>query len=325
MKNFAALLLLPAAVLPASAQIKFILPPDPVAEAKIARAGELIEQARPLARRNEDQQAIAILRRAADIEATIRAGFWSRAKYALARIYVKQNRIDDALANFKAVFAWNPKSLLGGIKRGDLDGGSVQAAIEYAILLAQAGRPGDAKALYYYGLRAYLNQELPRDMEPAPFLVVFDLEPEGICWDYSPRRLEAAAMMLSGMLTGGTTDFATGVVTSSRDNIAKARELAPEWFYPVLFLANQANYGSERQQDLLSQAGALVKPGIERQLLDQYRRDLADWRAICDEHGWAQAVDGRPLAEGARRRSQMQCLRPDEQVLRRLSVAMPGD
>jgi hypothetical protein len=162
-----------------------------------------------------------------------------------------------------------------------------------------------------------------RSQEPVPFLVVFDAEPEGIYWDYTPDRLEAAADMLQAILSTSNVDFATNVWTYDTDFVQRARQLAPDWFYPVLFLANRADNGSAKEQQLLAEAEGLAKPGLERQFVDQFRRDLAEWQHICEQNDTPDASDDRPLNEGAARRKRMECLRPNEQVLRRLSVEMP--
>lgn len=305
---------------------RIIHPPDPVEEAKNARVIELIDRAKELIRSIDDQGAITKLQEAAVVEATM-ANFHARAKYALARMYVKQNRIPEALDAYRATFTWNPSANYGNIQRGDLDPGShagIEAVIEYAVLLAKEGRAEDAKAMYYYGLRAYFAP-MPRSQEPAPFLVVFDPEPEGIQWQYTPPRLEAAALMVLTMLSSGTIDFATNELTRSRQWLGQVRTLAPDWFYPVLYLANNATNGSAQEQQLLAEADALARPGLERQLVEGFRQRLAEWREYCEQNelAWSMATDNRTMTEGAERRRRMQCLRPNEQILRRLSIERP--
>jgi hypothetical protein len=124
---------------------------------------------------------------------------------------------------------------------------------------------------------------------------------------------------------GSSKDFATGVTTYSKDFVARARQLAPDWFYPVLFLANNATNGSAQEQQLLAEADALARPGLERQLVEGFRQRLAEWREHCEENhlAWSMATDNRLMTEGAERRKRMQCLRPNEQILRRLSIERP--
>ena len=299
-------------------------PPDRAEQAKHARVRQLIDQAGELVRSGDETRAIQVLNDAALVEATIivgtTGGYFSEAKYAQARIYVKQNKPADALDAYKRVFAWNAV-------RGDIEGGSgagVHAAMEYAILLARSGRSEDAKAMYYYGLRAYMSGAISRSMEPAPFLTVFDTNPEGTQWDYTPQRLEAAALMLQAMLSDGTTDFATNLPTSREQFVARARELAPDWFYPVLFRASLAKDGSPQQEQLLSEAQALARNTAERQIVDWYRNDVAEHLALNIANDTPGASDMRLMTLGAERRARMQCLRPNEQVLRRISIQRPG-
>ncbi|MDQ2985312.1 MAG: hypothetical protein M3R13_01160 [Armatimonadota bacterium] len=303
----------------------YAFPPDPVEEAKNARVIELIDQAKQLVRVNNDQGAIAKLLEAVTVETTM-AEFHARAKYALARMYVKQHRTTEALDAYRATFAWNSsRRYTGSSQAGDLDGAShrsTDAALEYAILLAQQGRGEDAKAMYYFGLRSTMAPR-SRSQEPAPFLVVFDPDPEGIYWEYTPQRLEAAACMLQAMLSSEVTDFATNQSTTSRQFVERARALAPDWFYPALFTANQADYDSPGRQQYLAEADARARPGLERQLMERFRRDFADLLVINERNDTPGASDQRPMTDGADRRKRMQCLRPNEQVLRRLSIERP--
>src|SRR5438552_12080448 len=93
-------------------------PPNPAEQAKHARVRQLIDQAREFVRSGDEPRAIQALNDAAAVEATIivgtTGGYFSEARYAQARIYVKQNRMTDALDIYKRVFAWN------GV-RGDIE------------------------------------------------------------------------------------------------------------------------------------------------------------------------------------------------------------
>jgi hypothetical protein len=241
-------------------------------------------------------------------------------------MYIKQGRIADALASYQASFIWRPEGFYGNTWRGDLEFGygSIHSSMEYAILLARQGRSEDAKAMYYFGLRASA-MALPtsRSQEPAPFLVVFEPETEGIYWEYTPQRLEAAALMLQAMLSDGVRDFATNTWASKAQLIERAHSLAPDWFYPVLYLANQKDLGSPAREQLTVQAEALAKPGLERQLMLRFRQDIAELLVINEQNDTPGAGDERTMTEGADRRRRMQCLRPNETLLRRLSVERP--
>jgi hypothetical protein len=208
---------------------------------------------------------------------------------------------------------------------GDLDIGSnpgIHGIMEYAILLAKQGRAEDAKAIYYFGLRSCLAPRT-RSEEPVPFLVVFDPDPEGIYWEYTPQRLEAAALMVQAMLSSGSTDFATNVRTTDRQWVERVRALAPDWFYPVLYMANTKNLDSPAREQLTAQAEAMARPGLERQLMARFRQDIAELLVINEQNDRPGAWDMRPMTEGAERRKRMQCLRPNEQILRRLSIERP--
>lgn len=297
------------------------LPSDPAEDAKLARATQLIEDATSLLRAGNDQGAISMLNQAAEVEASMQT-FYPRAKYRLARIYVKQNRIADALAAYRACFTWYPRAQWGGIKRADIKGGGIQTIMEYAILLAKEGRAEDAKAMYYYGLRSHMGP-MSRSQEPAPFLLVFDPDAEGNYWEYTPQRLEAAAFMVQAMLTDGVTDFASNVRTTVDQLVERALALNPDWFYPVLFNANRKNLDSSSREQLTTQAETMARPGLERQLVARFRQDIAELLVINEQNDTPGAWDRRPMREGAERRKRMQCLRPNEQILRRLSIERP--
>ncbi|MBI5706815.1 MAG: hypothetical protein HZC36_07480 [Armatimonadetes bacterium] len=193
--------------------------------------------------------------------------------------------------------------------------------MEYAILLAKAGREEDAKAMYYYGLRN-LNPGQTRSVEPSPFLMVFDPEPEGAVWEYTRERLEAAALVVQAMC-GGTMVLATRKQILPEELAIKANRLAPEWYYPLLFKAARswlANWAPA----LLGEAESLAKPGLESQLVARYRQELAEHKAYIEAEEMFGAKDTRPMREGNDRRARMRCLKPNEQVLKRLSVQFPG-
>lgn len=299
----------------ALSQTRDIRPEDPAEAAKSIQVKSLMEQARSLMSRGSMSEALPQLQQAAAIQATM-VGFKATANLELARAFVKLGRNTDALEAYRKVFCWNAS-------KADLDVGSgptIHPVMEYAILLAKEGRAEDAKAMYYFGLR-HLNDS-DRTKEPVPFLVVFDPEPEGIQWEYTPQRLEAAALMTQAM-HDGWMDFATREQTLPMQIVARVRELAPDWFYPVMFKAAK-NWNSERGPQLVSEADALARPGLERQLVTRYREDLAQHLANNEAADTPLATDMRPMVEGSLRRARMQCLRPNEQVLRRLSIERPG-
>ncbi|MCO5297803.1 MAG: hypothetical protein M9921_13205 [Fimbriimonadaceae bacterium] len=258
---------------PASAQQRFF-PPDPVEVAKEARIRELIEQGREQEATGNVQTAIAKLQDASAVEATRSGGFFSWARLMLARVYLRAGRDVEAIEAYKHVFAWNAA-------KGDLEpgfGDFVKYAMEFAILLAKSGRPEEAKAMYYFGLRNF-NPEKGR-FEPAPFLTVFDPEEEGECWEYTPERLEAAALMIQ-IMQGGMLNRATHEETSAVQLAPKVRELVPDWFYPYLYRAAQG-WNSEQTSSDLALAQALARTSVEREVVELYRRQLAEHKALLE-------------------------------------------
>lgn len=291
---------------------KVIRPENPIVTAKRAEIRALQERARVLLRSDQIEQAISVLREATAIEASLVDGTWGLSGQELARLYVKLGRTEEALEAYRMLFRWDKA---GWVPTGwDLVGPRIPR-MEYAILLAKAGRPEDAKAMYYSELRRFNGGG--RFKEPVPFLVVFDPEPEGVYWEYSPERLEAAALMIVA-LEGGTVDFVTREQTPTRDILRRVRALAPDWFYPVMYLAAQ-NWRYRQGPELLALAESLARPGLERDLIAKYRLELAEHKAIIEAEDTPDAPDERPMLEGCARRSRMQCLRPNETILRRLS------
>jgi hypothetical protein len=129
--------------------------------------------------------------------------------------------------------------------------------------------------------------------------------------------------MVQAMLSSGSTDFATNVRTTDRQWVERVRALAPDWFYPVLYMANTKNLDSPAREQLTAQAEAMARPGLERQLMARFRQDIAELLVINEQNDRPGAWDMRPMTEGAERRKRMQCLRPNEQILRRLSIERP--
>ncbi|MBV6491930.1 MAG: hypothetical protein M5U21_04410 [Fimbriimonadaceae bacterium] len=292
---------------------KVIRPENPIVTAKRAEIRALQERARVLLRNDQVEQAISVLREATAIEASLDFGTWGVSGQSLARLYVKLGRTEEALEAYRMLFRWDKA---GWVPSGwDLVGPRIPT-MEYAILLAKAGRPEDAKAMYYSELRRF-NGSGQRPAEPVPFLVVFDPEPEGVYWEYSPERLEAAALMIMA-LEGDSADFVTQEWTHTRDIMRRVRALAPDWFYPVMYLAAQ-NWRFPQGPELLALAESLARPGLERDLIAKYRLELAEHKAIIEAEDTPFAWDERPMLEGCARRSRMQCLRPNETILRRLS------
>lgn len=303
-----------------ASQERIIGPPDPVEDAKFERANQLIEQARQLLLVDKIQEGIAKLEEAASVEATIKARPASSAKLYLAKLYVKLKRPEDALQAYRGAFLWDEDGLPEKLK---LDwAGNLKEVMDYAILLAKSGREEDAKAMYYYGLLNF--NQASRHSEPAPFLVVFDPEPEGVQWEYTPERLEAAALMIQELF-GGTHDWITRQVTPAGEVIDRIRKLTPDWFYPVAVLADWQNMmqNKETWAKYIAEAEALAKPGIEKEILATYRMERNELLEKMKKAGVPYLYDNSPMTEGAKRRARMKCLKPNEEVLRRLSTPRP--
>lgn len=289
-------------------------PEEKVTKAKFEQLNSLIRDAHAQIRAGDDAKAIVLLRQAVAVEDTI-PGFVAKAQFELAQVYLRLKKPAEAMEAFRNGYLWNPK-------RGDLyrGGGDVHFAMEYAILLARQGKPEEAKAMYYYGL-SELNPQDQRHVEPVPFLVVFDPEPEGIVWDYDPDTLEAAARMVQALL-GGTTDRSTGKLTGYGELVQRVKVLTPYWFYPKLLQANSFCF-DQRGAELLAEADALALPGVEKQLVSEYTQDLADLLALNIKNDSPRASDFRPMTRGNERRARMQCLKPNEEVLKRVSIQRP--
>jgi tetratricopeptide (TPR) repeat protein len=290
--------------------IRWGRPISPEVMAKQAEVNALRDQAKALIKAGRPSEAVPILESAATLEDSPPLVFGSTAKYELAKLLTNLGREPEALAVYRRAFKWDPN-------RGDLTINgppALQISMDYAILLARSGKAEEAKAIYYWGLRL-LNRIQTRHTEVVPLLVVFDPEPEGVFWEYSPQRLEAVAAMLKGT-NGGTFE-------EHKNSLRRARELAPDWFFPVLWQSAQT-WSTERGAQLLLQAEALARPGLEQQLVQRYKEELAEHRAYLDAADLVPTHDARPMTEGAARRSRMACLVPNQEVLRRVSVGWPG-
>jgi tetratricopeptide (TPR) repeat protein len=283
------------------------VPPELVARRK--EVSDKLDHGRALIKGGQLSQAVEVLQQAASLEDQV-YGHRSSAKYELAKLFVRLGREADALDTYRKAYLWNQRA-------GDISSNgppAIKIAMDYAILLARSGKQEEAKAIYYYGLRNMNGGSEPsRDLEPVPFLVVFDAEPEGIFWEYTLQRLEAAALMVKAMNTD----------SEQAELIARVRELAPSWFYLKIWKAAAAWKSPEAAQ-LLAQSEALASPGLERSLVERYRVELAEHRALNVVRDTPDAEDRRPMIEGVLRRSRMQCLRPNPVLLKTLSVSMPG-
>jgi tetratricopeptide (TPR) repeat protein len=313
--RLAATMLFLAVVLSASAQVDQYGRPtvSPERRAFDNLFSQMNDQAKALEEGDQFQEALAIYSEVAEMQEA-RNIFSSRSKYGMARCLTALGREEEALGAFKRAFMWSSRS--GRLTLGDGDGDFIRMSADYAMLLAKRGRAEDAKALYYSALRrfnlggTYPNYAMEgrRYKEPVPFLVVFDPEPLGIAWEYSPQNLEAALKMLLAL------------TTAQKDLLSQVKALRPDWFYPVMY--EEVRYG-DRNPGLLAQAEALAKPGLEKQLVATYKVELAEHQAFLDASDLVHVPDRRPMREGNLRRAQMQCLQPDVIRLKSLSTVYP--
>ena len=174
--------------------------------------------------------------------------------YLLALCHVALGHRTDAAAAFQKCFSWDSV-------QGDLHcevGHAIAAAADYAIFLAQSNRIDDAKQMYYYALRN-VNGYDELSQEPYPFVVVFDPSLHAEVWPFTPRRFEAACIMIRVLGVGTGDDFLGWVDQASR--------LVPDWLYPLL-------YRSFTQHDTfrevyISKARALAKTPDDKALVDR--------------------------------------------------------
>lgn len=273
----------------------------------------LLNQGEDRMKAHQYDEAVTVFTQAQTLEDQVSTTWherMSRASGALAGALAAAGRENDALVAYRHAFWWNEQT-----HEVDFNGVSVdRLVLNYALLLAKHGEVEEAKAMYYYALRQFNGpmggDKATRGIEPVPFLVVFDPEPEGLPWDYSLERFKAAVLLVKGMIEG------------KKDLFEQARELVPDSFYPVIFLADKQE--CHHRDAMIAQAESLARPGVERDLIAQYRTDLADFLHSLDAQDLATGTDDRPMNEGNRRRSHMTCLQPNEQLLRRISRGGSG-
>lgn len=293
------------------AQGRAVFPEDPVEEAKKAEWARLMTVARELVRAHDYGAAVAAYDRAHEVGRTLSA-FNGQAKYEQAKVLTVMHRDAEALEAYRHVFKWDARD---GRVRFSADG--MGAPMGYAMLLAKNGRAEEARAMYYVGMRNFNIGDVRESREPIPYLAVFEPDTEGVASEYTPARLEAAAL-LALAANGGWSELPLLTMTIEPDELLKrAHELWPEWFGPVLWQAALA-WNRPEGPRLLDQAERLARPGPEKELVAQYRVSLAEHIALNEARGTPGEPDTRPMKEGNRRRARMECLRPREEILKRL-------
>lgn len=253
----------------AHAQTRTELKPDPPeVRAKKQRADQAHERGRAFLKQNQLEQAIEAFREVVAIEKTIPgSGFRSSPNYDLAKALTLAKRPEEALAAYKQAFRWDPK-------RGELDTNGppfIQLGMDYAIALAKANRPNDAKAVYYSTLRKL--SEARWGFEPFPFLVVFDPDPTMTEWELTKENLVAAATMLRAPESGPDAIALTESV----------RNMKPDWIMPVMYLANR---GKDRQNNL-DVAMSLARNAEERMWVQEYKANHVRIEGEESKERWA--------------------------------------
>lgn len=295
-----------------------IHPPDTELLAKFDQIDKLKADAHTAYRNGHADNALELLEQADAMERALDGYrgsnmFCRSAIYKKALLLARLNRNEEALAAYKQVFRWSPE-------KGDLVSGSGwdvrRSALDYALLLSKVGKVEEAKAIYYFTLRNLNSPDGDRQLEPVPFIRVFDPDPEGSYVEYSPQQFEAAALMIKAM-HGGDSDHFWGRGIDPAVLVARAKELAPDWFYPYVYLA-ALGYAQPWAAESLAQADARANT-IERELIERLRVEMAELKAINAEKGAPGVEDTRPMTDGNARRKRMQVLRPNPDLLKSLA------
>jgi tetratricopeptide (TPR) repeat protein len=183
--------------------------------------------------------------------------------YCLGRAYAVLGRTKEAITLYRRALKWRPD-------RGDLDadfmGKPSGMAMHYAVLLARDGQSEAAKAMYYFGLRNLATPTFGLSNEPMPLLVAFDPDPDAEVWTYSSQKLEAAANMALAI-------WGSDPIDTTSECLARARDLAPEWWYPYFYSAFIDPKSPNAEADF-DRAESLVGSEGRRTVL----RKLREWK-----------------------------------------------
>lgn len=255
--------------------------------AAIARGGALYRQQR-------HDEMIAAYGEAAALSEQL-SYFTSDYHHRFARVLTRAGRRDEALEAYRKAVRWDAE-------QGELDS-HIEIAMEYAILLARAGREEDAKAMYYYGLRIF-NRLPGGTLEPFPFLVVFDPDPVMQYWPYSVENLTAAATVLTADLSGPYRPY------------EKVRQMKPDWILPAIYNVWQPLV-DHQERERLAAATRLARTQEEREWAALYQPvlELTDWQ---EQQAKFYEVADRLAAVGAERRKNSVVLRRAKENLRNI-------
>ncbi|MEW5884137.1 MAG: tetratricopeptide repeat protein [Armatimonadota bacterium] len=264
----------------------------------LERVHAAIARGDALWREQRYDEAITAIREAAAISERL-SYFTSRYHHHLARVLVRTNRNDEALEAYRKAVRWDAE-------QGELDTTTfpLQIAMEYAILLAQAGREEDAKAMYYYGLRTISSGSLPnRRGEPFPFLVVFDPDPVMQSWPYSVENLTAAALVLTRS-------------KGFREPLERALRMKPDWIVPAMYNVWQ-DFVDHQERERLAAAMRLARTQEEREWAALYQPVLELTDSMEQLDMFEQVAD-RLAAIGLERRKNSVVLRRAKENLRNI-------
>lgn len=222
--------------------------------------------------------------------------FTSDYHHRFARVLTRAGRRDEALEAYRKAVRWDAE-------QGELDS-HIEIAMEYAILLAQAGREEDAKAMYYYGLRIISSGSLPNGRgEPFPFLVVFDPDPVMQYWPYSVENLTAAALVLTRS-------------KGFREPLERALRMKPDWIVPAMYNVWQ-DFVDHQERERLAAAMRLARTQEEREWAALYQPVLELTDSMEQLDMFEQVAD-RLAAIGLERRKNSVVLRRAKENLRNI-------
>lgn len=287
----------------APAQEKSIQPDPPAVQAKYARVKMLTDAAELLVKQGKLEEAFSTFDEACRIGLELPT-FGAGARLRYAEALDRSGRLESAIVQYKKVFRWD--SANKKIHQGS--GFAPEVAMEFALCLAKANMPEEAKAFYHLGLKTY-NVEGLRYKEPTPFLVVFADEPEGVAWEYSKENLEAAVSMI-------TLKTAFGTLEGEEVAYNRIRSIAPAWMYPIFWKVAEAG-DSAKGRKLIAQCDAMAMSARDRADFERYKIDFAEHLRLNEVNDTHVALDRRPMLVGAQVRSRMTCLQTCVDIVKR--------
>lgn len=202
------------------------LPPEPAEQTSARkRVNEAVNKAAALAKTpGKLDEGITALRAALEMSKAFDqrySSFSSHAARELAKALIQAKRDAEALDTFREGFRWSPE-------RGDLinTGFYLDEIADYALLLLNAGKTEEAKAMYYYAMRGWGDN----GYQYFPYLIVFEPDPTMTVWESTPDKLLSAILMLRAIHSNDHT--------GQKERIEEVRKREPSWILPV-FYANQ--------------------------------------------------------------------------------------